>query len=445
MKKKINAKRIGAMMLAFAMATAACTPAIASFTQAQPVANKKAKSKAKVKKSKTKKKKSYRAKAGTVNLKAITLTKGKSKTISVKSKNKVTWKTSNKSVVSVKSISKSKVKITAKKAGSANVTGKAKSAKWNVKVKVKGWKPTPTPSGTSSKKSKKNTKEANNKLDIVFCGHYYAGALENNDTIKYNGTNDSEFISVSSKNYKKIKFTSLNPDTIKIGSIDYISPTSRYTNIPGKGTVNCDVIPLKTGKATIKVSSPSGERYFYINIKEDPLYTAVKGFVEKVNSSNLDDAHKAFVVAKWLEHRAEYKNVAWGGYANLIYGKGGTCEAYAGAYHYLCELTGITVDEAATENHIWNQIKINGKWYNVDTTNDDSCNDDPLSNEVEFFDTEYFMKSDNYRTDSDWQPFNDKDHLITDRGDGKNPTAADYDNYDWKPFLQSEQFKALIS
>lgn len=412
-----NLMKIGAAMLALAVAAGASTPAITSFTQAQPVTKTKKKAKAKKK-----------TKAKMTVLKTLTLTKGKSKTVSVKTKSKVKWTSSNAKVAPVKSISKSKVKVTAKKEGSTKVSGKAGSAKWSFTVKVKG----------------------NNKSDIVFCGHYYAGALDNNDTIKYNGTNDSEFISVSSKNYKKIKFTSLNPDTIKISSIDYISPTSRYTNIPGKGTVNCDVVPLKAGKATIKVSSPNGKRYFYVTVKEDPLYTAVKGFVEKVKSSNLGEAHKAFVVAKWLEHRAEYKNIAWGGYANLIYGKGGTCEAYAGAYHYLCRLTGITVDEVATEDHIWNQIKINGKWYNVDTTNDDSCNDDPLSNETEFFDTEYFMKSDKYSIADDvndeiWQPFNNKDHSISGRGGSGNPTATDYDNYDWKPFLQSNEFRDLVA
>ncbi len=52
------------------------------------------------------------------------------------------------------------------------------------------------------------------------------------------------------------------------------------------------------------------------------------------------------------------------------------CEGYAKAFQYLCAkaglecvvLTGVTSDG---ENHAWNQIKIDGEWYNVDVTWDD--------------------------------------------------------------------------
>ena len=177
MKTKVNlkakrisetGKRIGTTLLALAMITGVCTPAITSFTQAQPVTKTKKKAKAKkktkAKKTKSKKKKSYKAKAGTISLRPITLTKGKSRTVSVKTKSKVRWTSSNAKVASVKSISKSKVKVTAKKEGSTKVSGKAGSAKWSFTVKVKG-KPAPTPSGkkgkaTKGKKSKATSKKA---------------------------------------------------------------------------------------------------------------------------------------------------------------------------------------------------------------------------------------------------------------------------------------------
>lgn len=458
MKKKINAKRIGAMMLAFAMASAVCTPAIASFTQAQPVANKKAKSKAKVKKSKTKKKKSYRAKAGIVNLKAITLKKGKSKTISVKSKSKVTWKTSNKNVVSVKSISKSKVKITAKKAGSANVTGKAKSAKWSFTVKVKGnKKPTPKPSRTSSKKSKKSK----SKFDIIFCGNYY-GALDDNDTAQFNGTVNEDFgtvnvdfIKACSSQYKKIKFTNMSPDTIKIKSIDYIEPTSRYTDISGKGTASCAIIPLKAGKASVKVSYPGGEKIYNITVKETNYYKVAKNVITKVKASGLDDAHKAFVLAKWIEARASYdKDAEWGGISKLIIEGKGVCQGYTDTMSWLLDTVGITNRRVATWEHTWNQIKINGKWYNIDVTLDDSSNEDS-----EDFLSRFFMKSDGYTEAPDpanpqigpYQPFNETGHEINKREGYKKgkdyelANGTDYDSYDWLPFYQSGQFKELVN
>ena len=173
MKTKVNlkakrisetGKRIGTTLLALAMITGVCTPAITSFTQAQPVTKTKKKAKAKkktkAKKTKSKKKKSYKAKAGTISLSPITLTKGKSKTVSVKTKSKVKWTSSNAKVATVKSISKSKVKVTAKKEGSTKVSGKAGKAKWSFTVKVKGKKPIVKPTG-------KNTKKKTNKTNTV--------------------------------------------------------------------------------------------------------------------------------------------------------------------------------------------------------------------------------------------------------------------------------------
>lgn len=137
-----NLMKIGAAMLALAVAAGASTPAITSFTQAQPV---------------TKTKKKAKKKAKTTVLKTLTLTKGKSITVSVKTKSKVRWTLSNAKVASVKSISRSKVKITAKKEGNTKVSGKAGSAKWSFSVKVKKANPKPTGKNTKKKTTKTNT------------------------------------------------------------------------------------------------------------------------------------------------------------------------------------------------------------------------------------------------------------------------------------------------
>lgn len=73
----------------------------------------------------------------TVKLKAVSLTVGKSKTVTANTKSKVLWSSSNKAVAAVKSAGKNKAKVTAKKAGTAIVTGKAGKTKWTAKVTVK--------------------------------------------------------------------------------------------------------------------------------------------------------------------------------------------------------------------------------------------------------------------------------------------------------------------
>ena len=62
-----------------------------------------------------------------------------------------------------------------------------------------------------------------------------------------------------------------------------------------------------------------------------------------------------------------------------IYGafvnKKGICEAYAKAFKYCADLLGIEneIIPFSKMNHMWNQVKIDGNWYNVDVTNDETA------------------------------------------------------------------------
>ena len=58
--------------------------------------------------------------------------------------------------------------------------------------------------------------------------------------------------------------------------------------------------------------------------------------------------------------------------------KSGVCEAYAKTYQYLCQLNGlecIVVTGYNGENHAWNMVKLNGSWYGVDCTFDETNTD----------------------------------------------------------------------
>ena len=59
------------------------------------------------------------------------------------------------------------------------------------------------------------------------------------------------------------------------------------------------------------------------------------------------------------------------------------CEGYAKLFQYLCYQVGINstfvIGEGSDENHAWNTVKIENKWYHIDTTWDDgSTNGMPL-------------------------------------------------------------------
>ncbi|MDE5946641.1 MAG: hypothetical protein K2G63_04970, partial [Oscillospiraceae bacterium] len=74
-----------------------------------------------------------------------------------------------------------------------------------------------------------------------------------------------------------------------------------------------------------------------------------------------------------------------------IIGKKANCEGYSKAFKYLCDNADIpcvvVVGKSDNENHAWNQVQINGIWYNIDVTWDDYDDDFELVHS-------YFMCSD---------------------------------------------------
>lgn len=65
------------------------------------------------------------------------------------------------------------------------------------------------------------------------------------------------------------------------------------------------------------------------------------------------------------------------------------CQGYARAFSYLCNLCGIETDivlGVAGEDHMWNMVKLNDKWYHIDLTWDDPDKEDfPDSVRYDYF------------------------------------------------------------
>jgi len=59
----------------------------------------------------------------------------------------------------------------------------------------------------------------------------------------------------------------------------------------------------------------------------------------------------------------------------------GVCEAYAELFCLLCTYANVPCYPVTGfyngGNHMWNKVKLNGKWYNVDCTTDDPLPDSP--------------------------------------------------------------------
>lgn len=83
--------------------------------------------------------------------------------------------------------------------------------------------------------------------------------------------------------------------------------------------------------------------------------------------------------------------------ADIAYGaigkKKAKCDGYSKAFAYLCSRAGIrtvnVIGKSGGENHMWNKVYYNKKWYNVDVTWDD-----PVGNDKQNISYSYFMASD---------------------------------------------------
>ncbi len=102
-----------------------------------------------------------------------------------------------------------------------------------------------------------------------------------------------------------------------------------------------------------------------------------------IGSFTGSDYEKALKVHDYLINNMEYAadnyDSCYDIYGALINGRG-VCEAYAEAYKYIMDELGIpcilvcgnaTNDNQNTENHEWNYVELDGKWYAVDCTWDD--------------------------------------------------------------------------
>lgn len=97
----------------------------------------------------------------------------------------------------------------------------------------------------------------------------------------------------------------------------------------------------------------------------------------KCVKSSMSPLEKALVLHDYLitntqyleEKSKEYRYSEWGGF---LKGRA-NCQGYSLAYGILMQEAGIPVRYVVSEEmlHMWNQIKIGGKWYHVDVTWDD--------------------------------------------------------------------------
>lgn len=255
------------------------------------------------------------------------LVKGKTYQLKISgTKKKVKWSSSKKSVATVTS----KGKVTAKKSGIAYIYAKVSGKTYKCKIKVE------TPSLISSK--------------TIYKGYSY--------TLKVSG--NTQKVSWSSSKKSVATVTSKGKVTAKKNGTAYI-----YAKVSGK-TMKCKVT-VKTKPKTLT--------------KEQRLKKAkeeAKRIIKKIHIKGMTQYQKAEAICHYLsvnvssnieQSNAAYKkNYGNEAYAALVLKKA-ACSGYCKAVVLLCNEAKISVKHinAGQWRHQWNEVKINGKWLELDS------------------------------------------------------------------------------
>ena len=93
---------------------------------------------------------------------------------------------------------------------------------------------------------------------------------------------------------------------------------------------------------------------------------------ECLPDGNVDDYETALALHDWIIDNVSYDHT----FRNLsvdraLLGMAVTCEGYHAAYVKLLETAGMETGRVEGGGHVWTAVKMDGKWYHVDTTHDD--------------------------------------------------------------------------
>lgn len=145
----------------------------------------------------------------------------------------------------------------------------------------------------------------------------------------------------------------------------------------------------KTEKQTEKNTEKQTEQQSTSNNTVDEGTKLAQQIVDEIITSSMSDLEKALIINDWLVYNVEYDwdNYLAGTIPGSSYSVEGTiktgmavCQGYASTFYTMAEQAGLEVNYVTGsangyggwEGHAWNQVKIDGTWYNVDVTwNDD--------------------------------------------------------------------------
>ncbi len=140
---------------------------------------------------------------------------------------------------------------------------------------------------------------------------------------------------------------------------------------------------------SLVIAPRDGSGYLEDGLTDEVSVNAVLNQVKNIRDNIVsyitgDTYNKVLQVHDWIIENLEYSSNIQNANVYNLYGalieKSAVCEGYAESFKYILDEIGIpcilvsgraTNSEGLTENHEWNYVQIDGKWYTIDTTWDD--------------------------------------------------------------------------
>ena len=115
--------------------------------------------------------------------------------------------------------------------------------------------------------------------------------------------------------------------------------------------------------------------FSYRSSKEqvEELKKSTKKYLENVRYKELSEIELLVLIHNYVIDKLDYdySHTNYDAYNGYI-GNKTVCQGYASLFYLMCCQSGIPCRIVASKSHGWNIVKVEDKWYNVDTTWDDT-------------------------------------------------------------------------
>lgn len=142
---------------------------------------------------------------------------------------------------------------------------------------------------------------------------------------------------------------------------------------------------------------------------EEKLYAVYT----EVCDDTMTDVEKAMMLHDWIVYETQYQYEFINSY-QLLFEHHGICQAYTQAYCVLLDIAGIknTTCGSSSMNHVWNNIYIDGNWYQVDCTWDDpTSHANDGVDRLGYVGHNHYLRSDTGLTEMGYHDFSNEDGI----------------------------------